>query len=322
MGHSFGLLHEHTRPDQSTYVNVLTANITSGNQHWFNVDPTGTAQGPYDFESVMHFGRDLFSTQPGVLETLQAKPGFEKFQPRMGGLALSKGDRAVMKFLYGSGPTLSSVVTNTSESGVGGLRAALDYAVDHPGTTITFNIPTSDPNYANGVFTIRLTGHLLPLVVDGTIIDGTTQPGYAGSPLIVIDGSQILPEAQAVPNSIPGMFIYAANCTVKGLSVQNFPWVGLALLYSTAHNNSVRGCWFGLDHTCSAAAAPNQYQGIQISSGANLNTIGGTTAGDRNVLQEIPSMAFDFRRDDQRQRRSRQLYRHNRQRSRRMGSVG
>ncbi len=242
----------------------------------------------YDFESVMHFGQYLFSTQPdptqpNVLATLQAKAGFEQFQPRMGGLALSKGDRAVMKFLYEAGPTLSSVVTNTSESGVGGLRAALYYAVDNPGTTITFNIPTSDPNYANGVFTIRLTGHLLPLVVDGTIIDGTTQPGYAGSPLIVLDGSQILPEAEAVPNSIPGMFIYAANCTVKGLSIQRFPWVGMAFLYSDAHNNSVRGCWFGLDYS-GAASAPNQYQGIQISSGANSNTIGGTTAADRNVL--------------------------------------
>ncbi|HEY4284495.1 MAG TPA: M12 family metallopeptidase [Chthoniobacterales bacterium] len=279
MGHSFGLLHEHTRPDQTTYVNVLTANISAGNQHWFNIDPNGTAQGPYDFESVMHFRRDLFSMQPAVLDTLQAKPGFEKFQPRMDGLALSKGDRAVMKFLYGAGPTLSPVVTNTGETGVGSLRAAMDYAVDNPGTTISFNIPTSDR--ANGVFTIRPTGHLLPLVVDSTIIDGTTQPGYAGSPLIVLDGSQILPEAEAVPNSIPGMFMYAANCTVKGLSIERFPWVGMAFLYSDCHNNTVRGCWFGLDYT-GTASAPNQFQGIQISSGANSNTIGSTT--DHNVI--------------------------------------
>lgn len=283
MGHSFGLLHEHTRADQNTYVNVLSTNITAGNQHWFDIDPNGTAQGSYDFESVMHFRRDLFSVQPGVLDTLQAKLGFEKFQPRMDGLALSKGDRAVMKFLYGAGPTLSPVVTNTSESGVGGLRAAMHYAVDNPGATITFNIPTSDPNYANGVFTIRPTGHLLPFVVDGTIIDGTTQPGYAGSPLLVLDGSQILPEAELVPGSVPGMLMYAANCTVKGLSFQRFPWVGLALLLPDAHNNAVRGCWFGLNYS-GTASAPNQYQGIQISSGANSNTIGGTTTADRNVL--------------------------------------
>jgi hypothetical protein len=279
MGHSFGLLHEHVRGDRNTYVNVLSANITSGNEFYFDIDPNATAHSSYDFESVMHFSRDVFSVQPGVLDTLQAKPGFERFQPRMAGLALSKGDRAVMKFLYGAGPTLSPVVTNTSESGAGGLRAALHYATDTPGTTITFNIPTSDPSYANGVFTIRLTGHLLPFVIDGTIIDGTTQPGYAGSPLIVLDGSQILPEA----GSVPGMFVYAANCTVKGLSFERFPWVGLAFLFPDAHDNAVRGCWFGLDYS-GTASAPNQYQGIFISSGAYSNTIGGTTAAARNVI--------------------------------------
>ncbi|MDQ2824966.1 MAG: M12 family metallopeptidase, partial [Verrucomicrobiota bacterium] len=72
MGHSFGLLHEHARGDQATYVKVLTANITSGNQSWFDIDPNGTAQGPYDFESVMHSSRDRFSIQPGVLDTLEA----------------------------------------------------------------------------------------------------------------------------------------------------------------------------------------------------------------------------------------------------------
>jgi parallel beta-helix repeat protein len=283
MGHSFGLLHEHTRSDQPTHVDVLRSNIAAANQHWFDVDPNGVSQGSYDFESVMHFPRDLFSTQPGVLDTLQAKSGYEKFQPRMGGLALSQGDRAVMKFLYGAGPTLSSVVTNTSESGVGGLRAALHYATDNPGTTITFNIPTTDPGYANGVFTIKLTGHLLPLVADGTVIDGTTQPGYAGSPLIVLDGSQILPEAGAVPATVPGLTVYSASSSVRGLSIQRFPWVGIAFNYSDSRNNSVRGCRIGLDYTGNAAA-PNQYSGIYIINGANNNTIGGTTAADRNVL--------------------------------------
>lgn len=285
MGHSFGLLHEHTRGDRDGFVSVLSANIAdpATNQHWFDIDPTGTAQGPYDFESVMHFPRNLFSVDPPNLDTLQAKSGFERFQPRMGGFALSKGDRAVMTYLYGPPvPALSSVVTNTSESGVGGLRAAMHYAVDNPGTTITFNIPTSDSGYANGVFTIQLTGDLLPLVVDGTIIDGTTQPGYAGSPLIVIDGSQILPEAGAVPATVPGMHVFAGNCTVKGLSFQRFPWVGLAFLYPDAHNNTVRACRFGLDYS-GTASAPN-YQGVYISNGANSNTIGGTATADRNVI--------------------------------------
>lgn len=278
MGHSFGLQHEHIRADRNSFVNVLTANITAGNQHWFDIDPNSTAQGAYDFESVMHFGRDLFSIQPGVLDTLQPLPAYARFQTRLGGLALSKGDRAVMKYLYGAGPALSPVVTNTSESGVGSLRAAIHYASDHPGTTITFNIPTSDPNYAGGVFTIYLTGHLPPFVVDGTNIDATTQPGYAGTPLIVLDGSKILPEA----GSVPGLLMYAASSTVKGLSFQRFPWVGLAMLLPDAHHNQVCACHFGVN--AAGSAAPNVKQGIQISNGAYSNTIGGTTAAERNVI--------------------------------------
>jgi len=279
MGHSFGLQHEHSRPDRDGFVTVLSGNITAGNEHFFNIDSNATAHAAYDFESVMHFGRNVFSTQPGVLDTLQAKPGFERFQPRMGGLALSKGDRAVMKFLYGAGPALSSVVTNTSETGVGSLRAAMHFVSDNPAATITFNIPTSDPNFANGVFTIRPTGYLAPLVIDGAIIDGTTQPGYAGNPLIVLEGSQILP----VVGDVPGLLVYAANCTVKGLSFHRFPWVGLALLFADAHHNAIRGCWFGLNHA-GTASAPNVTQGVFISSGAHTNTIGGTTVADRNVI--------------------------------------
>lgn len=282
MGHSFGLRHEMTRSDQGTYVNVLTANITSGNQHWFNVDPNATSQGSYDYESVMHFGRNLFSVDPPNLDTLQAKSPNEKYQPRMGGFSLSAGDRAVMKFLYGAGPVLSPVVTNTSETAVGSLRAALDYATDHPGTTITFNIANSDPGHANGVFTIHLTGHLLPFVADGTSIDATTQPGYAGTPLIVLDGSQILPEAGAVPAIVPGMHVFAANCSISGISFQSFPWVGLALMYSGSNHNTIRACQFGLN-SAGTGAAPN-YQGVYIFNGANSNTIGGMTAADRNVI--------------------------------------
>ena len=49
-----------------------------------------------------------------------------------------------------------------------------------------FNIPTSDPGYSNGVFTIYTTGELPPLVANGTVIDGSTQPGFAGKPIIAL----------------------------------------------------------------------------------------------------------------------------------------
>lgn len=47
------------------------------------------------------------------------------------------------------------VVTNTNDSGAGSLRAAILQTC--AGSTITFNIPTSDPGFSNGVYTISLT---------------------------------------------------------------------------------------------------------------------------------------------------------------------
>ena len=99
----------------------------------------------------------------------------------MGNFCLSPGDRAALAYLYGPPAVpLTNVVTTTADVGPGSLRAAIYYATDHPGTTIRFNIPTSDPGYSNGVFNIHLTGMLPPLVTDGTVIDGSTQPGFAG----------------------------------------------------------------------------------------------------------------------------------------------
>jgi hypothetical protein len=118
-----------------------------------------------------------------------------------------------------------------------------------------------------------------PLVTNGMVIDGSTQPGFTGKPLIIVDGSQILPETFT---SNSGLLIYSAISQVKNISFQGFNWNGLTLLYADATNNTVAGCWLGLDSTGSNAA-PNAFQGILIE-GASWNIIGGTNVLARNVL--------------------------------------
>lgn len=288
-GHILGFNHENIRPDQTNYVLVLSNNVVPGQISWFVVDPAGVTNGAYDFESVMHLGRN-FASVNSALDTQQAKPGYERFQPRMGNYALSIGDRAAAKFLYGPPATpLTNIVTTTRDGGPGSLRAALYYAMDHPGTTVTFNIPTSDPGYSNGVFNLKLSGHLPPLVTDGTVIDGATQPGFAGNPLIFVDGSEMLPESQV--GSVSGLLIYAANCAVKNLSFTRFNWNGVTLLYADATNNTIAGCWCGLDAT-GTNRAPNALQGILIANGASRNIIGGTNALARNVLSGNSQYGF------------------------------
>ena len=238
--------------------------------------------GPYDFESVMRLGWDFASIQPGVLPTQQPKPSyFPRYQFRMGNLCLSPGDRAALAYLYGP-PVVppTNVVTTTADFGPGSLRAAMYYVTDHPGSTVIFNIPVSDPGYSNGVFNIHLTGHLPPLATDGMIIDGSTQPGFAGKPLIMVDGSQIISETYT---SNSGLLIYSSSNQVKNISFSGFNWNGQTLEYGDATNNTVAGCWVGLNAS-GTNAAPNAYQGILLVNGASHNFIGGTNANARNVI--------------------------------------
>lgn len=275
MGHSFGFTHENIRPDATNDILVLTNNISDepSNIYWFTIDPTSVTNGNYDYESVMHLGWDFDSTNPGVLATQQPKPpSFPRYQYRMGNYCLSPGDRAALAYLYGPPAVpLTNVVTTTADVGPGSLRAALYYVTDHPASVVTFNIPTSDPGYSNGVFNIHLTGMLPPLVSNGMEIDGSTQPGFAGKPLIVVDGSQILPETYT---SDTGLLVYSSSNQVKDISFSGFVWNGLTFTYADASNNTVSGCWIGVDST-GTNPAPNAYQGILVTSDSGHNTFSG-----------------------------------------------
>src|SRR5205823_6455029 len=73
-------------------------------------------------------------------------------------------------------------IRTTADRGDGSLRQAILDADATPGAaTIDFAIPGS------GVQTI-LPGSPLPAITNAVLIDGTSQPGYAGAPLIELSG--------------------------------------------------------------------------------------------------------------------------------------
>src|SRR4030095_8251296 len=78
---------------------------------------------------------------------------------------------------------MTFTVTNTSDSGSGSLRQAiLDANANAGSDMIDFNIPGA------GVHTI-MPASALPTITDPVTIDGTTQPGFAGSPIIELSGT-------------------------------------------------------------------------------------------------------------------------------------
>src|SRR2546421_8482925 len=105
-------------------------------------------------------------------------------------------------------------VTVTSDIGTGSLRQAIIDANGHAGLDIiTFNIPVG------GIHTIApLTP--LPTITDPVVIDGTTQPGFTGMPVIELNGS-------GAGSSASGLEITAGNCTVRGLVINRFSSLGL-----------------------------------------------------------------------------------------------
>ena len=159
----------------------------------------------------------------------------------------------------------SFVVTNANNHGTGSLREAITNANATPGADkIVFNIP------GPGVKVINLLTSL-PEITGPVVIDATTQPGYAGAPLIEIDGTNV-PFAS-------GLVITAGNTTVRGLAIGGFPVAGIVL--RACDNNVIQGNHIGVD-AAGSLPRPNN-TGIQLSDSSN-NVIGGTTAAARNVI--------------------------------------
>ncbi|MEW6207826.1 MAG: hypothetical protein AB1631_05625 [Acidobacteriota bacterium] len=166
-------------------------------------------------------------------------------------------------------PVAAFIVSNTSDSGPGSLRQAMLDANSQPGAdVISFQIES-------GMQTITPLSQL-PAITDSLIIDATTQPGFSVAPLIVLNGSQ-------AGTSASGFIIEASNCAIAGFVINGFDDVGVRITGASATGNTVRGCYIGTNAD-GTAAQPNKFHGVEISSGARNNTIGGTDAGARNVI--------------------------------------
>ena len=159
------------------------------------------------------------------------------------------------------------VVTNTSDSGGGSLRQAITDANATTGiNTISFQIPGTAP------FTLSpLSAY--PAITNSVILDATTQTGYAGSPLIQINGSGI-----GAGND--GLQLLAGNSTVSGLAIFSCKRDGIRI--QGGGTNIIAGNYLGTDATGTNKLG-NTEGGVYVyrSSG---NLIGGTNTAARNVI--------------------------------------
>jgi hypothetical protein len=189
------------------------------------------------------------------------------------------------------GRTLLSayVVTTTADSGPGSLRDAIIQVsndVSHtvypsPGNPnvdeIDFAITAGSDtgggyNATTGVATITPQSGLRT-ITNAVFIDGPTQPGYSGRPLIQLNGVH-------AGGGVFGLDITAGNCTVRGLAIDQF--TNTAIQLTGGGGNLIAGNYIGTDANGDAGLG-NNGNGVNIR-GSSGNTIGGTAPGDGNVI--------------------------------------
>jgi CSLREA domain-containing protein len=170
------------------------------------------------------------------------------------------------------------IVTTTSDGDDGAcavslcsLRDAIKAANAHAGAdTINFNIP------GTGVHTINVNSQM-PLITDPLIVDGTSEPSCS-APCIELRNSA----------AGDGLVVEAGNSTVRGLIIDGY---NNGIHLRIGGNNTIAGNFLGTN-PAGTAARSNNY-GIRIDSGSG-NTIGGTNAGDRNLISGNVVVGIDI----------------------------
>jgi parallel beta-helix repeat protein len=165
------------------------------------------------------------------------------------------------------------VVTNTAPSGPGSFQQAiLDANAAGGSNSIVFQISGSPP------FTIAPT-NVLPQISVQVVIDGTSQSGYSNKPVIELNGA-------STGSTTAGLRFGqgSSGSVLRGLTVNRFAGTGIDV--NNVSNVAIRGNFVGTDVTGTIARGNGgtAYAGIFVNSGAWGITIGGTNAGDANLI--------------------------------------
>jgi Ca2+-binding RTX toxin-like protein len=249
--------------------NNLIGKIDSFSSGWVASDLTGTNSAPIDPQLAP------LADNGGTVQTMALLP----YSPAVNAgkavnapAADSRGQTRFGNTDIGAFEYQFKVTNTTDTTSPGSLRAAINSANAAPGAdTIVFKI-------GSGLQTIAPTSPL-PQILDFTVIDGTTQPGWAGSPLIELRGD-------SAGVGAVGLSIVTSGNMVRGLIINRFGDAGIDVS-DGASSNLIVGNYIGTDPTGTIAEGNGTSfggPGVRIRDGASNTTIGGTTVADRNVI--------------------------------------
>ena len=260
-----GNLAQLRRPQGLEVTSDASILIADSGNHRVRKSPNGQP-----ISTVAGTGTSWFSGDGGPATAAQLAEPYAVTETPAGDLLIAENANHRIRRVEGSFAQ-TFVVSNpldTTDSGgcqpfPGGctLREAIDAANATPARDrITFSIGLT------GVQTITTTG--LPVITQPVEIDGTTQPGYAGQPLIEITRPTVGGDGLNV----------RAPATIRGLAVNHF---GSAIVLDPGSDGStIEACYVGT--TPNGLLASGNGYGVEIRSSGN--TVGGETAAERNVI--------------------------------------
>ncbi|MGA2499086.1 MAG: NosD domain-containing protein [Tepidisphaeraceae bacterium] len=151
------------------------------------------------------------------------------------------------------------IVTSTRDSGPGSLREAVERCNKAAGhARITFDIPNSDTGFepASGLWRIRLADALPSITTSDVLVDGRR---------IALDGNDHSVECGF-------LLLNASRIAVRGFVICGFVY-GVQIYGANATGN-----WIA------ANELSDNYNAVEILSGAHDNVIGGSGEADRNIV--------------------------------------
>ncbi|GAA4443745.1 VCBS domain-containing protein [Novipirellula rosea] len=180
--------------------------------------------------------------------------------------------------LVGASYDIEWLNANKGTDGEISLREAIIAANNTAGMdTVSFNIAGA------GVHTIGLLS-VLPSITEAITIDGYTQSGSSintatnGSNAVL----QIELDGTNTGAGASGLKLIAGSdgSTIRGLAINRFSGSGVEI--NNSDNNTIVGNFLGT--SVDGTSGQSNVYGVNVTNGANNNTIGGSAAGDRNVI--------------------------------------
>ena len=211
---------------------------------------------------------------------IRSRKGLRRQQRVLFGLKLeSLEDRRLLA--VGCTASTDYCVETTNDSGSGSLRQALTQADGIAGDPfwIDFNIP------GNGPHTIAVDSQL-PDIDTPTIIDGRSQPGFTGSPIIVLSGANA--------GNSDGLRVRNDSGTteIRSIVINQFALSGIYIRSTSLVGNRIVSNYIGVD--VSGSVERGNKDGIFIDD-SSFNSIGGAAVGDGNLISGNTDDGIDIR---------------------------